>query len=176
MYGESNMETYITICQIDSQWDCACMTQGTQTGALWQSRRVGWGGRWEGGSGGRDMGVPMADFYWCLTENNKTLWSNCPSIKKINKVAKKKKERWKTSFWQSQFHISIVNQELQNWKGKRKYWDITEVVTAGMCKELLQLNNKKAIQFLKIGSGFRQTLQGKYRNGKEAHEKNAQYW
>ena len=27
------------------------MTHGTQTGALWQSRRVGWGGRWEGGSG-----------------------------------------------------------------------------------------------------------------------------
>ena len=40
-----------------------------------------------------------------------------------------------------------------------------------MCKELLQLNNKKAIQFLKIGRGFQQTLQGKYRNGKEAHEK-----
>ena len=34
MYGESDMETYITICQIDSQWDCAYMTQGTQTGAL----------------------------------------------------------------------------------------------------------------------------------------------
>ena len=28
------------------------MTQGTQTRALWQSRRVGWGGRWEGGLGG----------------------------------------------------------------------------------------------------------------------------
>ena len=23
MYGESNMETYITICQIDSQWELA---------------------------------------------------------------------------------------------------------------------------------------------------------
>ena len=28
------------------------MTQGTQTGALWQPREVGWGGRWEGGSRG----------------------------------------------------------------------------------------------------------------------------
>ena len=39
-----------------------CMTQETQTGTLWQSRRVGWEGNrrevWEGG----DMGVPMADF------------------------------------------------------------------------------------------------------------------
>ena len=27
-----------------------CMAQETQTGALYQSRGVGWGGRWEGGS------------------------------------------------------------------------------------------------------------------------------
>ena len=33
-----------------------CMTQGTQTGALWQSRGVGGGGGWEGGSGGREHG------------------------------------------------------------------------------------------------------------------------
>ena len=30
-----------------------CMAQETQTGALYQPRRVGWGGRWEGGSKGR---------------------------------------------------------------------------------------------------------------------------
>ena len=30
-----------------------CIMQGAQTGALWQSRRVGGGGRWEGGSRGR---------------------------------------------------------------------------------------------------------------------------
>ena len=29
------------------------MTQGTQTGALYQSRRVGWGRTWEGGSRGK---------------------------------------------------------------------------------------------------------------------------
>ena len=29
------------------------MAQETQTGALDQSREVGWGGRWEGGSKGR---------------------------------------------------------------------------------------------------------------------------
>jgi len=23
MFGESNMETYITVCKIDSQWECA---------------------------------------------------------------------------------------------------------------------------------------------------------
>ena len=29
MYGESNRETYITICKIDSQWEFA-VCQGTQ--------------------------------------------------------------------------------------------------------------------------------------------------
>ena len=32
------------------------MTQGIQTGALWQSRQVGWGGQWKGGSGGSGHG------------------------------------------------------------------------------------------------------------------------
>ena len=30
-----------------------CMAQETQTGALYETRGVGWGGRWEGGSKGR---------------------------------------------------------------------------------------------------------------------------
>ena len=62
MYGESNMETYITICKIDSQLGICCMAQETQTGALYQPRGVGWGGRWEGGSKGRGyIYTPMAD-------------------------------------------------------------------------------------------------------------------
>jgi len=42
MYGENNMETYITICKIESQ--------ETQTGVLYQLRGVGWeemGGRFK---------------------------------------------------------------------------------------------------------------------------------
>ena len=50
-----------------------CMTQGMPTGALWQSRRVGWGGGWWGSWGGRGHGVPMADSCWCLTENHEIL-------------------------------------------------------------------------------------------------------
>ena len=60
------------------------MAQETQTGALCQPRGVGWGERWEGGSKGGDIGIPMADWCWGLTENNKILESNYPSIKKIN--------------------------------------------------------------------------------------------
>ena len=40
-----------------------CMAQETQTGALYQPRWVGWGGRWEGGSKERDVCIPMADSY-----------------------------------------------------------------------------------------------------------------
>ena len=52
MCGKSNMETYITICKIQPTGIC-CMAQETQIEALYQSRGVGQGGRWEGGSKGR---------------------------------------------------------------------------------------------------------------------------
>ena len=35
------------------QMRTCCVAQETQTGALYQSRGVGWGGRWERGSKGR---------------------------------------------------------------------------------------------------------------------------
>ena len=55
-------------------------SQGTQTGALYQPRGVGWGGRWEGGSTGRGH---MYTYGCCsLTENNKILQSKYPSTKK----------------------------------------------------------------------------------------------
>ena len=43
MYGESIMETYITICKIDSQREFGIcrMAQETQTGALYQPRAIG---------------------------------------------------------------------------------------------------------------------------------------
>ena len=52
MYEKSNMETYINICKIDSQKLICCVAQETQTGALYQPRGLGWGGRWEGVSKG----------------------------------------------------------------------------------------------------------------------------
>ena len=40
--------------------EICCLAQETQTGALYQSRGVGWGRRWEGGSK-EDICIPMAD-------------------------------------------------------------------------------------------------------------------
>ena len=65
------------------------MAQETQTGALYQPKR------WEReGDGrevrkGKDICIPMADSCGGLTENNKILKSNYPSIKKINKNLKR---------------------------------------------------------------------------------------
>ena len=36
------------------------MAQETQTGALYQHRGVGWGGRWDGDPKGGNMCIPMA--------------------------------------------------------------------------------------------------------------------
>ena len=53
MYGKSNMETYTTICKIDSQWEFAVWLRKLRTGALYQPRGVVWRGIWDGVSKGR---------------------------------------------------------------------------------------------------------------------------
>ena len=73
MYGESNMETYITICKIDSQQEftvwlrklkqCLCINL------------EGWAGERDGREvqKGGDICIPMADLCCGLIENNKIL-------------------------------------------------------------------------------------------------------
>ena len=41
MYGKNNMEIYITICKIDSQWEFAVWFMRFKR-ALYQSRGMGW--------------------------------------------------------------------------------------------------------------------------------------
>ena len=52
MYGKSNMETYITICKIDSQWEFEVWLRKLKQG-LCVNLEGGMRGRWEGVSGGR---------------------------------------------------------------------------------------------------------------------------
>ena len=46
MYGKNNMETYIPICKIDSQWEFAVWLRKLKQG-LCINRQVGWGGRFK---------------------------------------------------------------------------------------------------------------------------------
>ena len=61
-------KTQGTICKRQPTGLCR-LVQETQTGALYQPRGVGCGGRWEGGSKGRDICTPMADPCRGWTEN-----------------------------------------------------------------------------------------------------------
>ena len=60
IYGESNMEAYITICKIDSQWEFAVWLREFKPGLC---SLEGWGG--EGGERAVQEGgaicIPMAD-------------------------------------------------------------------------------------------------------------------
>ena len=61
VYGESNMETYITICRIDSQWEFAVWLRKLKQGLCINLEE------WDGKGGGRevqkegDIYIPMAD-------------------------------------------------------------------------------------------------------------------
>ena len=81
MYGKSNMETYITICKIDSRWEFAVCLRKLKQGLCINLEGVGWGGRWEGVYKGGEICIPMADSCRGLTENSKILKSYYPSIK-----------------------------------------------------------------------------------------------
>ena len=58
MYGNCNMETYITMCKIDSQQGFAVWFRKLKWGSV---RGVGWGGRSERSSKGGDICILMAD-------------------------------------------------------------------------------------------------------------------
>ena len=60
MYGESNMETYITICKIDSQWEFAVWLRKLKEGLC--INLEGWVGAGDGREvqKGGDICIPMA--------------------------------------------------------------------------------------------------------------------
>ena len=61
MYGESNMETYITMCKIESQQEFALWLRELRQGLC--INREGWDGEGDGRKGkeGGDICIPMAD-------------------------------------------------------------------------------------------------------------------
>ena len=73
MYGERIMETYITICKIDSQWEFAVWLRELKQRLY--NNLEGWNGEGDGREvqEGEDICIAMADSCWGLTENTKSL-------------------------------------------------------------------------------------------------------
>ena len=63
MYGKSNMESYITICKIDSQWEFAVWLRKLKQGLC--INLEGWDGEGDGSEfqEGGDICIPMADSF-----------------------------------------------------------------------------------------------------------------
>ena len=63
MEGKSNMETYITICEIDRQWEFAVWLRKLKQGL--SVNLVGWNGEGDGRDvqEGGDICISMADSY-----------------------------------------------------------------------------------------------------------------
>ena len=61
MYGKSNMETYMTICKIDSQWESAIWLSKLKQGIC--INLEDWDGEGDGREfqKGADICIPMAD-------------------------------------------------------------------------------------------------------------------
>ena len=61
MYGKSNMETYITICKIESQWEFSVWLRKLKQGLC--TNLEGWGGEGDGRDvqEGGDIYIPMAE-------------------------------------------------------------------------------------------------------------------
>ena len=73
MYGENNMETYITMYQIDSQWEFALWLRKLKQGLCINLEEWDGEGDEREGQKGEDMCIPMADSCWGLAENSKIL-------------------------------------------------------------------------------------------------------
>ena len=74
MYGKSNMETYIAICEIDSQWEFAVWLRKLKQGLC--VNLEGWDEEGDGREvqkGGGYIYTSMADSFWGLAENNEIL-------------------------------------------------------------------------------------------------------
>ena len=70
---EWHWNMYITICKIDDLYKFDAWSGALKAGALGQPRGIGWGRRWEGGSGWRDICTPLADSCWHMAKSNTIL-------------------------------------------------------------------------------------------------------
>ena len=73
MYGKSNMETYITIWNIYSQWEFAVWLKKLKQGLCLNLGGLDGDGDGKEVQKVEDICIFMADSWWVLRENNKIL-------------------------------------------------------------------------------------------------------
>ena len=73
MCGKRNMETYINICKIHSQWEFAVWLRELKQGLCINLEGCDGEGDGRGVQKGGDIYIPKADSRWGLTESNKIL-------------------------------------------------------------------------------------------------------
>ena len=95
MIWENSTETYITTCEIDDQSRFDAWDRALKAGALGQPRGMGWGARWEGGSG---LGTHVHPWLTHVNVQQKPP-QYCKGISlQLNKlILKKEKKSW--GFW-----------------------------------------------------------------------------
>ena len=114
---------YITICEIDNQSKFNAWNRALKVGALGQLKGMGWGGRWERGSG---WGTHI--YLWLIHVN---VWQKPPQyIKK----KKKKTESWVLKNWS--FQAVVLEKTLES---------------SLDCKEIKPVNSKRNQSSIFIG-------------------------
>ena len=73
MYGKSNVETYITICKIDRQWELLGWLRKFKQGLFINLEGLDGEGDGRKFQKGGDIYIPIVESYRDLTENNKIL-------------------------------------------------------------------------------------------------------
>ena len=66
MIWENSWNMYITICEIDDQSKFSAWNKVLIAGTLGQSRGMGWGARWDGGSGQAGVGEHAYTHGWFM--------------------------------------------------------------------------------------------------------------
>ena len=64
---EVHWNMYITLCKTDDQCKFDAWSRAPKASALGQFRVIGWGERWEEGSGWGDTCLPVAYSCWCMS-------------------------------------------------------------------------------------------------------------
>ena len=154
---KSSMETYtLPYVKLDSQWEFVVWCRELKPGALWQTKGVGWSGRWEGGLRGSGHVYTYGWFMLMYGRNQHNIVKQLSSNWKINKFIKKKKKTNKLLDTESQCPDQEGNMIRMGWNQSR--WNFKWTRGWALCKILIDSLKKRS------GSQVPQIVEASYSN------------